>query len=145
MKGGDLDNAVVPRIILVFEGALGFLPDSAVKDYEKAVKKQRWDDAIALWEFDEHMMRKIWDLTYRKSVTVEIVTFISQPFADVLAARLDEEDMPIRRVWYSTPARLSRQLAHMIDVSTVYDPDETHMFTYGAKGRVINDPNQLGE
>ena len=145
MKDGDLDNVTVPRIILVFEGAVGFLPDSNQKAYDKAVLKQRWDEAISCWELNELMLRKIWDLTFRKSVTVEIVTFISQPFADVLAARLDEEDMPVRRVWFSTPGRLSRMLAHMVDVTTVYDPDESHVFTYGSKGRVITDVNQLGE
>jgi len=144
MQHGDISNESAPRILLVFEGAVGFLPDIKVKDYQRAVRRHAWDDAVSCWELSEPILRRILDLVLRRNLAVEVVTFISQPFADVLAARLDEEDVPVRRVWYSTPGRLSRRLAYMPDVAAVYDPDEAHVFTYGSKGRVLVDPNQLG-
>lgn len=145
MQKGDLSHDIVPRILLVFEGAVAFLPDDKRKAFDKAYRKQRWTDALALWELNELMLRKIWDITFRKSLTVELVTFLGQGMADVLAARMDEEDMPIARVWATTPGQLSRRLAYMPNVSVVYDPDENHVFTYGSKGKVITDVNQLGE
>jgi hypothetical protein len=144
MQHGDLSSEVVPKILIVFEGAIGHLPPDKEASYQKFLRKQRWVDALYCWSLDEQMLRKIWDLSFRHSLTVEIITFISQPFADVLAARMDEEDMPVHRVWHTTPAKLSRQLAYMPDVSAVYDPDEAHVFTYGARGRVVTDASQLG-
>lgn len=144
MQRGDISSEVVPKIIIVFEGAVGFLPADREAEYDRAVRKQRWVDAMYCWSLDEHMLRKIWDLAFRRSLTIEIVTFVSQPFADVLAARLDEEDMPVHRVWHTTPAKLSRQLAYMPDVAAIYDADEAHVFTYGSKGHVLTDVSQLG-
>lgn len=144
MERGDISNEAAPRILLVFEGALGFLPDTKLKDYQRALRKHSWDDAVSCWDLSEIMMRKILDLVLRRNLAVEVVTFISQPFADMLAARLDEEDVPVRRVWYSTPGRLSRRLAYMPDVAAVYDADEAHVFTYGSKGRLLTGADQLG-
>lgn len=144
MKDGDISSEVAPRILVVFEGIIGSLHPKKEKQYLRAVRRSRWDEAISCWELNEHSLRVIWDLTYRRAQAVDVVTFVSQQFADVLAARLDEEDMPVHRVWFSTPPRLARMLAYMPDVTAVYDADESHVFTYGAKGHVLSDPAQLG-
>lgn len=145
MERGDISNVTIPRVLLVFEGAVGTLPPGRSKAFGKAVARKRWDDAVACWELEEMMLRKIWDVTLRKSITVEVVTFLPEPFADMLAARLDEEDVPVHRVWATTPVRLVRRLPYMPDVSRVYDPDSDHVLSYGAKGRYLTSPNQLGE
>jgi hypothetical protein len=145
MQKGDLSNEVIPRILLVFENAVGWLPDANIKAHAKARAKQHWEDAVACWDLNELMLRKIWDVTFRKSITVEVVTFLGAGFADCLAARLDEEDVPVHRVWATTPAQLARKITFMPDVAKIYDPDEAHVFTYGAKGCVLTDVHQLGE
>jgi hypothetical protein len=144
MDKGDLSNEVIPRILLVFEGVVGWLPPENKKTYDKLVRKGQWYYAVYEWELNDLMLRKIWDVMFRQSRELDIITYIGgQPFADALAARLDEEDVPVRRVWYTTPAILSRKIALMPDVAAVFDPDPAHQFTYGGKGRVITSPHDL--
>lgn len=143
MEKGDLSNEVTPKVLLVFEGAVAFLPAERQKTYDKLIKRNHWGLACGMWELNEMMLRKIWDVMFRQGRDIEIITYISQEFADAIAARLDEEDVPVRRVWYTTPAILSRKIALMPDVAAVYDPDPAHQFTYGGKGRVLTSPHDL--
>lgn len=145
MEKGDLGSEEVPRLLIVFEGAIGYLPDDdSMTACEKAVAKGKWDDALALYSLYDLLLRKIWDLTMRASVTIEVVTFVSEEFADLIAARLDDEDVPVHKVWHSTPGVLARKLPYMPAVFAVYDPDPAHVLTYGSKGRLLTDVNQLG-
>jgi hypothetical protein len=143
MHKGDLSNEVIPRILLVFEGAVGYLPDERKKAFDKAMSKRHWDDAVALWELNDLMLRKIWDIMFRQHRDLDIITYLGKEFADMLAARLDEEDVPVRSVWATTPAILARKIALMPDVAAIYDPDPEHQFTYGSKGRVLQSVHDL--
>lgn len=146
MEKGDLGNEEVPRLLIVFEGAVGYLADDdAVKAHDKAVSKGHWDDALAQYTLFGLMLQKIWDLTFRSTVTIEVVTFTGPEFADLLAARLNDEDVPVHKVWATTPGALARKLPYMPAVFAVYDADAAHVLTYPAgKGRYLTDVNQLG-
>lgn len=145
MKNNDLDNSVIPCLLLVFEGALGILEKENEKEYYKAMKHGWRDEAVACWTFHELMMAKIWDTSARKGHAIEVITFIGEEFATALARRIDIENLPVRRTWYTTPAKLARKIAYMTDLAAVYDPDPAHQFTYGSKGRVLQAVNQFGE
>jgi len=143
MKGGDLSNEVTPRILLVWEGALGFCSDD--RKYQKAVRKGQWDKAITYWYLNDMMVRRIDWLFYKKNVRIEVVTFTSDDLAGEIAGLLDGENVPVSRVWYTTPEILSRKIAYMPDLAVVYDPEPHRWAAYGAKGRFITGVNQLGE
>jgi hypothetical protein len=143
MEKGNLSNEVTPKILLVFEGAVGWLPEDRRKTYDKLVRKGQWLYAAYEWELNDLMLRKIWDVMFRRGQDIEIITYISQEFADAIAYRLDEEDVPVRKVWSTTPAILSRKIALMPDVAVIFDPDPEHQFTYGGKGRVLTSPHDL--
>jgi hypothetical protein len=144
MQRGDLSNEVVPKLLIVFEGAIGYLPEDKRRMFEKAMGKGHWDDACACWDLNDLMLRKIWDVVARQSREVEVITYLGKDFADTLAGRLDVEDVPVHAVWATDPASLSRKLAYMPSVSAVYDPDPAHQFTYGAKGRVLTSVHDFG-
>ncbi len=143
MERGDLSNKVSPRILLIFENALGFCTDK--NKHDKAIKKKNWDRAVALWDFNEIMVRQILWLFHKKDVRTELVTFYPPDFADGLKIALDFMDLPIHRVWSSTPESLSRAIAYMPDLACVYDPEPTRWLTYGSKGRFLSSATQLGQ
>jgi hypothetical protein len=145
MLNGDLSNVVTPRLVLVFEGALGFLPPPRVGKYNQDGSRGLWHEAVRCWEFNELMMRKIWDITYRQSFQMEIVTYAGPPeFATALQDRFDEEGLPISRTLSSTAERMARRLAYAPDIAFVYDADPSHAFMYGGKGRLLRSVHELG-
>lgn len=145
MLNGDLSNVVTPRLVLVFEGSLGFLPPDKVTEFNKLGSAGQWNQAVLCWDLHELMCRKIWDVTVRQSFQLEVVTYVGPPeFAESLQERFDDEGLPISRTTASTPARMARRLSYAPDIAYVYDANRDHAFTYGAKGRYLSDVNQLG-
>jgi hypothetical protein len=138
VKGNDLANLVVPRDVLVWEGLLGLLPDPRTKVQEaKFRKRKRWAEAVACYQVHELLARKIWDLVWRYSLEIDLLTYHGHDFAKALEERMDAESMPVRRVFSEDPNVFARSLAYQPDVRTVYDPDPAHQFLYGGKGRIL--------
>lgn len=144
MYKNDLSNRMLPRLVVVFEGAVGILPSDKHKDFDKAVKKNRWQDAIELYELNDLILSKILDLHWRKNINVEIVTWLGAGAAYAIQEVLDEEGIPAL-VYSSTPVKLAREMVYRPDIVAVYDPDPGHVFTYpSGKGVIITDANQIG-
>lgn len=139
MQGGDIDNRVVPRLVIVWENLLGLLPnktsEAKVASY---VKFKRWNRAANVFEINEALTRRIWDVTWRLNFSVDVITYISPDFVEALQERIDREDIPVRSVWHTEPHVLARKLAYMPQVACVYDPNPHHLLTFGSKGRIIN-------
>lgn len=145
MRNGDLSSQVVPRLCLVLEGALGFLPRARVGRFNELGSRGQWDLAWAVWDLNDLMCRKVWDVTYRQSFQVEVVTYACPAEgAQGLAERLDEEGLPVSRVLASTPARMARRLAYAPDIAAVYDANPEHALAYGSKGRHLSSVHEFG-
>ena len=138
MKGNDLDNLVVPRDVLVFEGLLGVIPDRAVaKQEEKFREKKRWEDAVACYDINELLARRLWDMVWRYSIEIDLLTYHGIGFAKALEDRMERENLPLRRIWSEEPNVLARRLATMLDIRAIYDPFPDHQFLYGGRGRIL--------
>ena len=141
MKGNDISNSVVPRLLVVFEGLLGFKDDpSTVTKIRRRLGRK---DIVTTedWQMNEPMMHAVWDMVWRRGYTVDVVTFLGDEFATALTERFDDEGLPIGRVLSTKPNLLARKLAYMPDVAAVYDPEPSRRFTYGSKG-VPMDPSR---
>ena len=145
IKGNDLSNAPVPRICIVFENALGYLPDSARPQWRKLARRGKWDDAARLFELDALMMRQVARLTHLSSMSIDVVTYCGPAdFAAALARRFDEENLPVRRVFSSTAERMARTTSYEPDIVAVYDANPGHAMAYGRKGVHLEHFSQLG-
>lgn len=144
VKHGDLSNKPSPRIVVVFEGAVGIIDQGSQKTFDRLSKRGRWIQAMKCYALQEIMLRKLLDLTYRENFNVQIVTWLGEEAASAIKQIMDEENIPVLGVFASTPSRLSRDLAYNPDIMAVYDPDPDHRFTYGSKGVVLLDPFQIG-
>jgi hypothetical protein len=143
MLNGDLDNKVSPRLLLVFEGALGIKTDGP--GFDRAVRKHRWAQVMDCWELNELMARRLLWLYYNRDVNYEIVTFLGDDFARELSLWINDVGLPVHRVWATTPDKLGRTIAYMPDLACVYDPEPTRWLMYGGKGRFLERVSQIGE
>lgn len=145
VRGNDLGNTPVPRLVLVFENGIGYLPDDRRGQWRELKAARDWDGLARLFELDQMMLRKITDLTYRYSVSVDVVTYSGpEPLADALARLLDRENVPVRVVFSSTPERMARATSFEPDIMAVYDANPGHSLVYGRKGVHLTDYRQLG-
>ncbi len=144
MLKGDLSNKMLPRLVVVFEGAVGVIPDDKRKAYIKFCQKKRWRDAVKCYELNDLMLSKLLDLRWRQDVNVNLVTWLHEDAAMAIEERMDDEGIPVGGCFYSTPSKLTRELAYAPDIVAVYDPDPDHIFTFGSKGVVLTDVNQIG-
>lgn len=147
MQGGDISNYVSPRLVCVFEGLIGLLPDTKARAQEAVYRKaKRWARAARTYEVNEEMAKHIWDVYSRTDYSIDVVTYLGDDMAEAIAEVLDDERLPIGRVFATTPDQLARRIAHMPDLAAIYDPNPSHRFTYGSKGRLTNPatPNLMG-
>jgi hypothetical protein len=135
---------MLPRLVVVFEGAVGIVPDDQRKLYAKLCQKNKWWQAIDCYELNGHMLSKLLDLRWRLDINVNLVTWLGDEAAEAIQERMDDEGIPVGGCFASTPSRLTRELAYAPDIVAVYDPDPDHVFTYGSKGVVLTDANQIG-
>jgi hypothetical protein len=145
MRHGDLDNTPVPRIVVVWENALGYLPEDRRDQWRELSRAGDWDAVARLFVLDQLMLRKITDLTYRFSVSIDIVTYCGpEAFAEALARLLDRENVPVRIVFASQPERMARATSFEPDIMAVYDANPEHALVYGRKGVHLTSFRQLG-
>lgn len=147
MRNGDLSNEVVPRVLLVFEGTLGFLlQDGDRKKYDRDIRRKHWAQAADMWALNPMMCARIWDLAVRHNLTIDVVTFAGpKEFGEALADRLQEdEDLPVHQVWATRVDLLARKIAYMPDLIKVYDPDPNRWLTWGGKGQLVTRAAEVG-
>lgn len=149
MQHGNLSNQVMPSIVIVFEGSVGLLPEDKLKDYNKAVSRNRWWEAVDLFQLSRPYLSKFLDLVWNKGFNLEICTWMGHgtEYDDAalrISERFDFENVPVYSVWSSTPDRLARESSYLPRIARIYDPEIGHAFKYGGKGVYLTDPNQLG-
>lgn len=145
MKHGDLSSTVVPRVLIVFEGALGFLGPRKVGEYNRLGSAGKWGRAAACWDFNDTLTRALADLVIRRDVRAEVITYSGpDEFAGCLAERFDDLGVPLYGVTATTLARTVRGLAYAPDIARVYDGDPANWLAYGSKGRPLRFPADLG-
>ena len=146
MLRGDLSSEVVPRLLLVFEGTLGFIDAKDRKKFDRYISRKHWTEAAELWLINPGMAAQIWYLVRHKSLTIDLVTFAGpKEFGEALAYRIqDIEELPVHQVWATRVELLARKIAYMPDLMKVYDPDPERWLTWGGKGYRITSAHELG-
>lgn len=144
MQGNDLGSGVEPRLVLVFEGLIGILPNKKAElAYGMNMRLHRWGKAVDQFVLHTKMGHQIYNVTYNKGYNLEALTFLGEPMADKIMEWIDEENLPIGRVRHNTPDGLARELAYMPDVAAIYHPFQDMTFKLGGKGRYLNPAGSL--
>lgn len=140
MQGNDIGGGlVVPRLLIVFEGLIGAIPDKKTLTKAKAYERlHQWQRVINTFEPFEMVLKHLWYLTYNKDFTFDVITYMGEQFVEPIENWLDREDVPHRSVRDEDPNHLARKISSMSNVAAVYDPNPERQFTYGGKGRIVN-------
>jgi hypothetical protein len=142
MRNGDLSNRTGPRIVVVWEDLIASVPDDRLEQFEKYCNKGKWREAIGCYRLNELMSMKLLYLVLTKNINVTIVTWLPEEAVIHLSDRLDEENLPIRGVFASSPKQLATDLAYNPDIICVYDPHDATF--YGSKGATANRAADIG-
>ncbi len=139
MQGNDLGNEVVPRILLVWEGLV------AVPPIKFSLKSRVFrglgneTHLVDQYQPNDLVCRKIWDITWRHDIRIEVVTWLGESYVDSITEWIANEDLPIPKVSHYDPQLLSRKISFMPQIAAIYDPDPSHQFLFGSRGRVVTD------
>jgi hypothetical protein len=149
MKNGDISNIVQPRILLVFEGSLGFINTERMRIFNEYATHGDWFEAWSQFQLDTMMMRKLWDVVQRQHININVVTFIGADEADAaregLQELMDEHHLPVSDVIVTTAERLAREIAFMPDVARIYDGNADTAMMYGRRGTLLRHYDDLGQ
>jgi len=148
MQGNDIGGEFVPRLVIVFEGLIGLLPTKTAEvKAQSLLRFNRYRRFVNQFEINDALAKRMWDVTWRYNMEVDVVTFTDPRVVAPLEKRLDKEDLPVRRVWFDEVSLLGRRIATMPQVAAIYDANPDHRFTFGSKGRILNPykPDLLGE
>jgi hypothetical protein len=150
MERGNLSNNVRPRVILVFEGALGHISGTAVEEFNDRAAEGLWVTAWDQWTLNDLMSRKIWDVVKRLAIQVSVATLlVPDEFSDVAGSGLqdvlDIAGLPVSEIIVMSAERLSRELPFMPDVARVYDANPETAGMFGRKGVLLRNVNDFGQ
>ena len=148
MLKNDISNVVQPRVLLVFEGALGHIDERDILEFNKLASYGLWAGAWGCWSVNDLMAAKLWDVTRRQFIQVEVVTFVVPPeHSEVAAEGLEEmlelHSLPVSAVHAWTPKKLARELAYMPDIAAVYDANPDTWAMFGRKGVALKNVNDF--
>lgn len=144
MQGNNLSNTVAPRLVVIFEGGMAYMPSENVDKFLEFKRKNKWWKVIECYQYFPAVIAQIERLNRNTNVNFEVCTWMGDDAAEAIANDLDEMSLPIRSVWSSTPDELGRSLVWLPDIAYIYDPDPDHLLKYGKKGVLFKDANQLG-
>jgi hypothetical protein len=145
MDKNNLSNVVVPRVLLVFEGALGHIAGQDIDEFNYRASLGNWAEAWQMWTLNDGMAGKIWQVAKTQFIQTSVVTFIAE-FEEAgagLTEYFDGHGLPISEVIATTPKKLARELAYMPDVACVYDANPDTWAMFGRKGQALTNVNDF--
>jgi len=142
---GDLSNEISPRVLIVFEGLIGWLPPEKVDEYVKHKDAGHWNSAISCFTINNQVLNKILYLTWKSNYNIHVVTWFPEAAAETIQEKLEMFSIPVRSVFSSSPEALAKMLVYNPDIVAVYDTVPQHVLTFGSKAKLITDINQIGE
>lgn len=147
VQNGDLSNKVTPRVLLVFEGSLGFIDGARMDHFDAYATKGDWHEAWCQWEINKLLARRLWDIQARQGTRVSIVTYIhdTEECARGLEELMEDLNLPTQDVTATDPWKLSREIAYMPDVVRIYDANSETAFMYGQKGHHLKNWLDVGK
>lgn len=131
-----------------FEGALGFIPKDKTLVFNTEASRGDWHRAWQCWDIHDLMARKIWDVVTRKSLQIEIVTYVGDGSDDCregMEYLIDEHNIPASVSMEADAQTMARELSYRPDVIRIYDASPETAFAYGRKGVLLKDINMFGE
>jgi len=141
MQGGDISNEIFPRILIEFEDLIAHKPEEEPRKWRLGTRARRLRDEVYAWEINDLVVKVMWRMVFHFRHEIDVITLQGEEFAELLAERLDEEQVPANRVWATEPRKLARRLAAMPYVAAIYTGSPERAAIYGQRGRLVTADN----
>ena len=142
MEGNDLSNEIAPKLVFVFDGLVGRVPDEDARLAEKYRKRRKWDLLARVYEVDTQMGAHLWDIVWRSRFSFDIVSFESadERWRDSLERLLDRANVPYSRLeTYDDPNDFAQHMVYAPNILRVYHGRSDWWAKFGDKGDLIID------
>lgn len=145
MRDNDLSDEPVPRVAVVFEGAVAFLDAKDERLFAKLMGKHHYAAALQLMRLNPLAVQVITNRVYAGGVKIDLITYLGDSaWADAIADAMDAEELPYNNVLATRPDVLARTASWTVGLLRIYDPWPEHQGLFGPKGRYLVDINQIG-
>lgn len=138
MEGGDISNHILPKSLVVWENLIGIPPNTPLRMRSQLFGRVgKWEIAVNSYRPNSLAVAELIRVTYGGGRNVDLVTFLPKEAEHYVQVWLETWNIP-GRVEATTPTELARNIVYWPNVVRIYDPDESHGFTYGGRGRHVN-------
>lgn len=138
MQGGDIDNAIPPRALVIFNDFLGAIPQNKLRHARVARRLHRWRDLVDLYDIDPRVRQYLHDLTWRRGVACDVVVIEeSKSVRGLFVDRFNEMNLSISRVFVAADAQEIRDAkAYMPEVLWILHGNSEWNMAFGSFGRL---------
>lgn len=136
MQGGDIDNGVPMRLLVIFNGFLGTIPNKFGSRANLYRKMHRWDSLLDLYEFDDLHLSYVHDLTFRRGLQCDVAIIEEKGIVKPLKERFNDLAISVSRVRAVRDAREVRDsLAAHHEIAYVIHGNPDWSLAFGKLGR----------
>lgn len=135
MKYGTLSNEFQGRLLVVWDHLLATLPDdAAMRRFVVFDRVGRRERALRQWETIPISIIALTDIAWRRSIPVDLVTYLGEEYVSKLRKRVEREAIPVTNIFSHTEDTLDAYARHTPFVLGVIHPNIYRPFLFGSKG-----------
>lgn len=142
MEGNDISNQRAQKLVFVFDGLVGRIPEEDEKLAEKLRRKGKWRQLSRVYGVDTKMGAHLWDIVWRSPYSFDVVSFESESeeWYEALESLLERANVPYSRLeTYANPDEFAQQMVYAPNIVRVYHANPSWAFKFGPRGEAITD------
>lgn len=142
MEHGDISNERAQKLVFVFDGLVGRVPEEDERVAAKLRRRRKWDQLARVYEVDTKMGAHLWDITWRSPFSFDIVSFESaeEAWYEALERLLERANVPFSRLEvYDDPNDFAQHMVYAPNILRVYHSRPDWWAKFGDKGELLTD------
>lgn len=142
MEHNDISNERAQKLVFVFDGLVGRVPEEDERVAAKLRRRRKWDQLARVYEVDTKMGAHLWDITWRSPFSFDIVSFESaeEAWYEALERLLERANVPFSRLEvYEDPNDFAQHMVYAPNILRVYHSRPDWWAKFGDKGELLTD------
>lgn len=142
MERNDISNERAQKLVFVFDGLVGRVPEEDERVAVKLRRRRKWDQLARVYEVDTKMGAHLWDITWRSPFSFDIVSFESaeEAWYEALERLLERANVPFSRLEvYEDPNDFAQHMVYAPNILRVYHSRPDWWAKFGDKGELLTD------
>ncbi|MFN2347137.1 MAG: hypothetical protein ABR616_15670 [Dermatophilaceae bacterium] len=142
IEKGDISNSIAPKLVFIFDGLVGRIPQDEERVAARLRKRGKWDQLARVYEVDTKMGAHLWDIIWRSPFSFDIVSFETddEKWYDALERLLNRANVPHSRLEiYADPNDFAQHMAYAPNILRVFHGNPSWNFKFGDRGQYVSD------